>query len=64
MEKRYLKQYLDKWAEKNQTHKNQKEGSATILTKMRKRFLRQAFDLYKAGCAREKLAERNEGSCE
>ena len=31
---------------------------------MRKRFLRQAFDRYKAGCAREQLAERNEGSCD
>ena len=64
MQKRYLKQYLDKWAEKNRTHNNQKEGAATIQTKMRKRFLRQAFDLYKAGCARHKLSERNESSCE
>jgi hypothetical protein len=31
---------------------------------MRCRYLRQAFDLYKAGCARLKLSERNEGSCE
>jgi hypothetical protein len=31
---------------------------------MRVRFLRQAWDLYKAGCAREKLSERNEESCE
>ena len=31
---------------------------------MRNRWLRQAFNLYKAGCAREQLSERNEGSCE
>ena len=64
MKKRYLKQYFDKWAETNKVVNNQADGADTILLKMRKRFLRQAFDLYKAGCAREQLAERNEGSCE
>ena len=64
MKKRYLKQYMDKWAEVNRHYKNQQDGSGAILDKMRKKFLRQAFDLYKAGCAREKLSERNEGSCD
>ena len=64
MKKRYLKQCFDKWAETNRTVNNQADGADVIRNKMRKRFLRQAFDLYKAGCAREQLAERNEGSCE
>ena len=64
MKKRYLKQYFDKWAETNKTVNKQSDGADTILLKMRKRFLRQAFDLYKKGCAREQLSERNEGSCE
>mmetsp|Transcript_18535 Transcript_18535/g.24897 ORF Transcript_18535/g.24897 Transcript_18535/m.24897 type:complete len:189 (+) Transcript_18535:511-1077(+) len=64
MQKRYLKQYMDKWAEVNKQHKNQKNGSDVILQKIKKRMFKQAFDLYKAGCAREKLSERNEGSCD
>lgn len=31
---------------------------------MRNRFLRQGFDLWKTGCARQQLEERNDGSCE
>ena len=64
MQRRYLKQYLDKWAQKNVHHNKQKDGSELILKKIRKRFLRQAFDLYKKGVDRERLSERNEGSCE
>ena len=64
MKKRYLKQYFDKWAEVNKTTNNQMDGADEVRNKMRKRFLRQAFDLYKAGCARLQLADRNEGSCE
>ena len=64
MKKRYLKQYMDKWAAVNKHYKNQQGGSDEILRKIKKRMFRQAFDLFKAGCAREVLAERNEGSCE
>ena len=64
MQKRYLKQYMDKWAQVNRLHKNQQSGSDLILKKMRNRFLRQGFDLWKAGCARGQLHDRNEGSCE
>ena len=64
MKKRYLKQYFDKWATINRKNVAQTDGADAIRIKMRKRFLRQAFDLYKAGCARELLSERNEGSCE
>ena len=64
MKKRYLKQYFDKWAHINRHNNKQTDGAEAIRDKMRKRFLRQAFDLYKAGCAREQMAERNEGSCE
>lgn len=64
MKKRLYKQYFDKWASINRHNNAQTDGAAAIQLKMRKRFLRQAFDLYKAGCARELLSERNEGSCE
>ena len=64
MKKRYLKQYFDKWAETNKHVNKQTEGGDLICKKMRLRFLRQAFNLYKAGCARDKLSERNEGSCD
>ena len=64
MQKRYLKQYMDKWAEVNNSYKNQKDGSELLLRKMRARFCRQGFMLWKAGCAREQLADRNEGSCD
>ena len=53
MKKRYLKQCFDRWAETNNKVNKQKDGSDTILKKMRNRFLRQGFDLYKAGCARQ-----------
>jgi hypothetical protein len=55
---------MDKWAGARKVYNNQKDGSELILAKMRKRMLRSAFLLYKAGCAREILTERNEGSCE
>lgn len=64
MQKRYLKQYMDKWAQVNKHHKNQQSGSEFLLKKMRNRFLRQGFNLWKAGCARGQLHDRNEGSCE
>ena len=52
MQKRYLKQYMDKWAAVNKSYKNQQSGSDVILTKIKKRMYRQAFDRYKANCAR------------
>jgi len=64
MTKRYLKQYMDKWAEVNRHYKNQKNGSDVLLTKIKKRMFKQAFDLYKAGCARQVLEEKNDGSCD
>ena len=64
MKKRWLKQYMDKWAAINKHTNKQTDGSALVLQRMRNRFLRQAWNLYKAGCAREKLSERNEGSCD
>ena len=40
----------------------QQDGSEVILNKMRKRFLRQAFNKYKASCSKMKLEDRNEDS--
>ena len=53
MRKRWLKQFFDRWATANKLHNAQQDGGGLILKKIRLRFLRQAFDLYKAGCARE-----------
>lgn len=64
MKRRYLKQYFDKWAEVNKTTNNQVDGADNVRKKMRNRFFRQAFDLWKEGHAHLILAERNEGSCE
>lgn len=64
MKKRWLKQYMDKWAAVNRSYKNQQSGSDVLLHKIKVRMFRQAFDLYKEACAKMKLAERNEGSCD
>lgn len=64
MKKRYLKQCFDRWAETNKVVNNQTSGADSILDKMRRRFLREGFNLFTAGLARVQLTERNEGSCE
>ena len=62
MHKRYLKQYLHRWKEVNRHHVKQQDGSEVILNKMRKRFLRQAFNKYKAYCSKVQVETRNEDS--
>lgn len=64
MHRRYLKIYLDRWAQKNKHENKQKEGSELLLKKIRNRFLRQGFNLYLQGCARDRLEVRNDSSCD
>lgn len=53
---------MDKWSEVNRQFKTQQGGSDVVLQKVKKYLYRQAFDLFVAGCARKKLAERSEDS--
>ena len=64
MKNRYLKQYMERWAAVNRLYKSQQGGSEAVLKKIKKRMFKQAFDRYKANCARQQLDERNEGSSE
>lgn len=63
MKKRFLKQCMDRWAANHKALSKKEDGSNLIIEKLKKKLLKRAFDRYKKGCASEKLAERNEGSC-
>lgn len=62
--RRYLKQGMDRWKESVDTKTAMEDGSNLVIGKMRKKFLRQAFDLYKAGVLYMKQQDKNDASVE
>ena len=60
--RRYLKQAMDRWRESKNSKNNAEDKSDLIIKKTRKKFLRQAFDLYKEGVLYRKRGIKNEKS--
>ena len=55
---------MDRWKESVDTKTAMDDGSNLVIGKMRKKFLRQAFDLYKAGVLYMKQQDKNDASVE
>ena len=60
--RRYLKQAMDRWRENKNSKNTAEDKSDLIIKKTRKKFLRQAFDLYKEGVLYRKRGIKNEKS--
>ena len=56
----HMKAYLDRWRKKNAHTTTQVSGADRILTKMRRRFLRMAWNKYRWATARIDQEDRNE----
>lgn len=53
---------MDRWRESKNSKNNAEDKSDLIIKKTRKKFLRQAFDLYKEGVLYRKRGIKNEKS--
>ena len=57
---RNMKAYLDRWRNKNSSINTQVDGAEKILKKIRRRYLRMAWNKYRTGAAQADKEERHE----